>query len=349
MRALLTLGSIAAVIAIAAVGLSFDRAGTEGTGARSAPAFDEKPTAALAQRSAVEAVSSRSPFAVAAEREVDASANSTERVPTRSEEANAIARFAESDDAGIDVSDIALGAWSDEAFAEQLARLRADPALLERLMEAFRVETDPRRATRLASLLGKTGHPDLAALGADMIASGNATSKEAALTLLQRIQHDSDAARETIIDMLSGESEPGTLVRVMDALSVPAKATPEQVAALENQLMPLAQHESVALRRHALSVLARWSAGENVTPVLRAGLSDSDVSVRSAATYAFVDYPAMTAEVRHDLLERLEDPREDRSVRSGAMLALSRTALDPEEMARLKAARRELRRRPARP
>ena len=255
-------------------------------------------------------------------------------------------------DTPLDVAAVGAAGWTDADFHRDAARLRADPEALALVIESFRAETDPARLAKLASLLGEVGHPDLAAIGADMVSSGNAVSRDAGLTLLQYAQQTDAAAREVLVGLLASESDPAVLKSVIDAVSVPGEGEAGVAGAsagvLVSQLVPLTRHDSPAVRRNGVTVLSRWAADENVTPVLRAALVDVDEGVRSSAVYAFADYPLVDEAVRGDLFAVLENPDEEAGIRAGALLALQRTELDAAQARRLEAARREMsRRRPA--
>ena len=255
-------------------------------------------------------------------------------------------------DTPLDVAAVGAAGWTDADFHRDAARLRADPEALALVIESFRAETDPARLVKLASLLGEVGHPDLAAIGADMVSSGNVVSRDAGLTLLQYAQPTDAAAREVLVGLLASESDPAVLKSVIDAVSVPGEGAAGVAGAsagvLVSQLVPLTRHDSPAVRRNGVTVLSRWAADENVTPVLRAALVDVDEGVRSSAVYAFADYPLVDEAVRGDLFAVLENPDEEAGIRAGALLALQRTELDAAQARRLEAARREMsRRRPA--
>jgi len=241
-----------------------------------------------------------------------------------------------------DIASIGTAAWTNDGFARQLARFQADPLALELLIDAFRSASDPARLERLASLLGEIGHPDLAAIGAQMVSSGDPVSRDAGIALLQQLQPDDPAARETLIGLLAVESDPGVLDAVIDAVSVPGSDAEGQSAALVAQLVPLTRHSSPAVRRNGITVLSRWATDAGVRPILQDALSDTDAGVRASAVYAFAEQPRLDASIRQDLFTVLENERETRGTRSGAMLALQRTELDEEQARRLRAVEREL-------
>ena len=163
-------------------------------------------------------------------------------------------------DTPLDVASVGEAGWTDADFHRDAARLRADPDALALVIESFRAETDPARLAKLASLLGEVGHPGLVALGADMVASGNAASRDAGLSLLQRIQPDDEGARQVLVGLLASESDPAVLKSIIDAVSVPGEAGSEDAGALVAQLVPLTRHESAAVRRNGVTVLSRWAS-----------------------------------------------------------------------------------------
>jgi DNA-binding response OmpR family regulator len=245
--------------------------------------------------------------------------------------------------------EIARTAISDAEFERLAQLLRNDPALFQNLLEEFRLEVDAERLSRLTLLLAEVGGDELTLLASDMVYSGDNTSQLAGLELLRRIQADDPAARDIIITMLSGETNTDTLVAALNAVSTPGIANPAQTQSLVDQVKPLASHENVQVRRNSLTILSRWANDASVTPQLRAGLADTDPGIRSTATYAFVDYPFVTHEVKRDLLAVLENGEESRRIRSGAMLALQSMELDTQQQSRLERAIRQLNTRVAQP
>lgn len=245
--------------------------------------------------------------------------------------------------------EIARSAISDAEFERLAQLLRSDPALFHNLLEEFRLEVDAERLSRLTLLLAEVGGGELTLLASDMVYSGDATSQLAGLELLRRIQADDPAARDIIITLLSGETNADTLVATLNAVSTPGVADPAQTRSLVDQVKPLASHENVQVRRNSLTILSRWASDASVTPQLRAGLADSDSGIRSTATYAFVDYPFVTHEVKLDLLGVLENAEENRRIRSGALLALQSMELDAQQQSRLETAIRQFNTRVAQP
>jgi|GEM_PF-1582722 len=302
-------------------------------------------------RSAAGSTAADSPFDVVAGQATDTRSPSgdaaviepsSERAGERDLQAKAVPGAAGPPDIDLEIDSIGRDAWTNEGFAAMAARLRSDPAAMTLLIEAFRAETDPDRLERLAALLGEVGHPDLAELGSQMIASGDPASRSAGLALLQRIQADDAQAHDALVGLLATETDPEVLASVLSAVSAPGDASVERSGAVVAQLIPLIAHPSAAVRRNGVTVLSRWADDASVAPVLRQALNDADAGVRDSAVYAFANQSRLDPAARQDLFSVLEDTQEKRSTRSGAALALSGADLDDQQAQRLEAAKRQL-------
>jgi len=129
----------------------------------------------------------------------------------------------------------------------------------------------------------------------------------------------------------------------MNVLARPINASAEAKATAISQIMPLAQHESAAVRRHSVSLLPRLTNDASLSPLLYTALSDTDASVRKAATYSLASHPFQPPEAIERLLEMAEDPNEDKGARKGALFALGQMAPSEEITARVKQAKLQMR------
>jgi len=232
---------------------------------------------------------------------------------------------------------------SEEDFIELVERLRNDPELLAEVLNELRAETDPDRIKRLTILLGSTGSAEVLPLAEELVYSSNSLSREAGLDLLSRIAPQNAQAYDIANTILGSEADSEVLVSTMNVLARPQNASAQAKATSITQIMPLASHESAAVRRHSVSILVRLTNDETLSPVLYSALSDADASVREAATYAYSDYPYQTTEAVERLIEIIEDPSEERGVRNGAILAISTMSPDEQTQARIKAAKKQMR------
>jgi len=258
--------------------------------------------------------------------------NSTASTPTPRPDYPALAGY-----------EVGVGNISEEERMELIDRLRNDPVLLAEVLDELRAETDPSRLKQLTILLGATGSPDVLPVAEELVYSSSSIARKTGLDLLSRVAPQNPAAYDIANSILSSEADPDVLVSTMNVLALPKNAGPDARATAISQIIPLANHESAAVRRHSVSILVRLTNNETLSPVLFNALSDPDTSVREAAAFAYARYPFQTSEAVERLLDIVEDPSEDRSVRQGALLALSNMSPDEEMRERIEAAKKQMR------
>ena len=239
--------------------------------------------------------------------------------------------------------EIGHNSLSDEDMLALIRRLRNDPVLLSDLLNELRAETDPARLKRLAALLGDSGHADVLPVAEELIYSSNPDTREAGLDLLSRVAPKNPEAYDIANAILGSEADADVLVSTMNVLALPRNATPESRATSITQVMPLANHESAAVRRHSVSILVRLTNDQSLSPVLSNALHDPDPAVREAAVYAYATYPYQTAEAVQRLVDLVADPNEERGVRNGAILALNNMSPDEATQAVISTAKKQMR------
>ena len=232
---------------------------------------------------------------------------------------------------------------SEDEFVELVERLRNDPVLLADVLNELRAETEPERLKRLVIMLGATGSAKVLPAAEEMVYSSDAAVRKSGLNLLNRVAPQNPEVYDIANAILGSEADPDVLVSTMNVLAQPKNAGSEARAAAITQIMPLANHESAAVRRHSVAILVRLTNDETLSPTLYNALSDSDASVRKAAAYAYAKYPYQTSEAVERLIEIIEDPSEERGVRQGAILAVSKMSPDEATTERIDAARRQMR------
>lgn len=232
---------------------------------------------------------------------------------------------------------------SEEDFHALVDRLKNDPYLMDELLNELRVESDPLRLRRLSALLGETGSADVLPVIEELVYSSALDTRKAALEVLSRVAPKNAQAYDIVNNILGSEADPEVLVSTMDVLARPVTASSEVKAISISQILPLAEHESVSVRRHSISILPRLTNDETLGPVLYNALLDTDASVRKAATFAFGSYPFQPPEAVERLLELAEDANEDKGVRRGAIYALETMAPNEEVVARIREAKMQMR------
>ncbi|MBX2836084.1 MAG: HEAT repeat domain-containing protein [Gammaproteobacteria bacterium] len=235
------------------------------------------------------------------------------------------------------VATVALGTWDDAEIERLTDLLNSDPAFAEAVMQEFRSEADPQRLKRLANLLGELDDPALVPLAEEMLYSGNVESQQAGFLLLNKVQSKDPAARDVAMRVLSGESDPGTLVSAINILARPADIDDEQRTDILNHITPLIGHDDPMVRRRSYSTLARISDPGEATDTLLAGLNDSDPKVRQSITYSFITNAVDDQAVIYTLLSVAENVQEAPITRQGALQALRQLTLSTDEEARVNA------------
>ncbi len=239
--------------------------------------------------------------------------------------------------------EIGHNSLNDEEMLALIKRLRNDPALLADLLNELRSETDPARLKRLTALLGDSGNAEVLPVAEELIYSSNPDTRQAGLDLLSRVAPKNPEAYDIANAILGSEADADVLVSTMNVLALPRNATPESRATSITQVMPLANHESAAVRRHSVSILVRLTNDQTLSPILSNALYDPDSSVREAAVYAYASYPYQTAEAVQRLVDLVADPNEERGVRNGAILALNNMSPDEATKAVISTAKKQMR------
>ncbi|MGQ7847809.1 hypothetical protein ACUNV4_25165 [Granulosicoccus sp. 3-233] len=242
----------------------------------------------------------------------------------------------------LDVSRLAGTVIGDEDFDATVALLRADPALLQRLIDEFRQEQDPDRRHRLMKLLGHAGGADVTLLASELVYSGDDASRELGLQMLQRAQPGSAEVQQIASELLATEIEPRVLVNTLATLARPGTVNTENQALLADQVAVMASHPDDGVRGISLDILSRLSTDGRDTPVLLAGLTDASERVREAAAYALVGHEEDSVAVRSSLWQMLRDSGQGFSPRSAAILALRSLTLSEEEQGELELIERQL-------
>lgn len=231
----------------------------------------------------------------------------------------------------VDIQALGRDPMSDAEFDALLARLDADPDLLDALIQELRGESDAARIERLSLLLGDLDHPDVTALAVELAYSSDPALRAAGLDLLQRTGDGSLAERDAVVSgLLSTETDPEILMSALGAIARPGNVDASTRASMVTQVTLLTGHEEASVRRGSIEIVSRWTRDGSDTPVLLGGLTDEDASVRRGAAYAFVGHEAIDDQVRRELLRVAEDGAEALETRSAALLALRRSGAGDE-------------------
>jgi HEAT repeat protein len=248
----------------------------------------------------------------------------------------------------IDVREIAREPLSDEAFESLVERLRSDPALLAALVNEARAETDPERLNWLLRLLGDVDDPAVVALATEFVYSGDTAQQQLGLDLMKRVKPGDPDVLASVSGLLSTEVDGQVLVPALTALARPSDVDDGTRATLVSQVAILTDHADPSVRRTSLTILSRWTDDATYTPQLLAGLDDVDQSVRSSAAFALVGHEDASPQVRDRLMATADSRQSGEDARRGAILALKRMPLEPDERERVLAIERRLDSRPLR-
>lgn len=285
----------------------------------------------IVEDDAVSKDDSLSPFAVQEELETDVSA--VDQSDNQSvENVAATAPDSALNYGPVDVTSLGRESLSDADLLLLVAQLKADPQLLQQLIDEFRQSIDPDRKQRLADILSQVGGDDVTLLASELIFSGDEQSRDLGLALLRQLQPNSEQAREIVSSMLSTEVEPSVLTGTLSALATPGDVDEASKAYLANQVSLLTSHSDPSVRGVSLDILSRWSSGDEYVPVLLGGLSDSSRAVRTAAGYALGRYAGSDPDVIRHLFEVAGDLNEHERARRAAISALKSQPLSQEQL-----------------
>lgn len=226
---------------------------------------------------------------------------------------------------------------SEAQLKDLVARLRADPALFQQLIDEFRQESDPQRKLRLAMVLGEVGGEQATLLASELIFSGDSDERTLGMDLLQDIQPGNAQARDIVSGMLATEVEPDVLIDAMTALSRPGDVDNDSRAFLSDQLAWLTTHQDDGVRSISLDILSRWSDDGRYTDTLLAGLDDDSEYVRGSAAYALAGHEDDSSAVIDRLFSTIRRAGESPSVIRAAILALRSMPLTSAQLAELDA------------
>lgn len=228
----------------------------------------------------------------------------------------------------LDVTTLGRSAMNEEDFLTLANVLRGDLELLQQLIDEFRQETDADRRIALSRILGEVGGDSVTLTASELIYSGDVVSRRLGLELLQQIQPGNAAAREIASTLLATEVEPTILVDTLTTLAKPGAVDGNSRQFLSEQVAFLTDHENASVRSISLDILSRWSNDGQYTDVLRNGLLDQESVVRESAAYALVGHENVSQNLIESLLSVAVDSSEDKSARSGAILALKGMPID---------------------
>lgn len=251
--------------------------------------------------------------------------------------------------AGVSIYEVGRQNWaSDEQFEAMEAELRANPALLDALLEEMRYETDPERLKRLTHLIGKLDPARVTETAREMIYSGNPEAQLAALDLLRQTQGNNSEARDVLVGVLTVEQDPRVLNVALNALATPGASSLAQRAGILDNVSNLVTHSDAIVRARSFSLMAAWTDTEDMTPVILQGLSDDDPRVRGKVAHSMLGYRYPDDSVREELIRVAENTSEERSTRQAALHALGRMSLNDEQRRRLRLANQDVTRAPTR-
>jgi len=239
--------------------------------------------------------------------------------------------------------DVARKDLKDKEYSALVKRLQNDPVLMDGLLNELRSETDAKRLKRLVSVLGSTGSSEVLPVAEELVFSSDEGMRKSGLDLLSRVAPLNPEAYDIANTILRSETDPAILVSTMNVLAVPESVTPETKQSAVAQIIPLANHEEPAVRRHSVSMLVRLSNDDSLAPILYGALADEDPSVRQAAVYAYAQYPFQSAEAVERLFEIAENTSEEKGTRRAAITTLNSMQPDEQAKNRISAAQKTIR------
>lgn len=244
---------------------------------------------------------------------------------------------------GVTLAEIGSTPWTDAEYAKLSELLMSDPVIRKHVALEFRINTDPKKAKRLAALLGQFDDEIITDVGLELALSGESVSQKNGLALLAKQQPHNAKARGAIIEILQVESSPEILVSALNAVAIPPKSEAKERQDLLTQFTNLSSNQDALVRSHSMAMMSRWAGDENVNEYLLQGLNDVDAKVRKTAAYSLIKTRHLSDELKHQLLVRAQDDSENKRTREAVLMALARFNLNAEEQLSLSNIRRSMR------
>ncbi len=207
-----------------------------------------------------------------------------------------------------------------------------DPAAQRDLIRRFEAERDPQARAMLQTVLASVNSPEVLALSTRLAASQDAAEREEGFAMLMRLSPDSPEVRKLVRQALATEQSPAVLSQAVAALT-PGVVANSEAAGVVAQLDQLAQHADPAVRSQSLLQLAQWDKSGQVEGRLSQALNDQSPEVRNAAVAAIGESGIRSDSMKAALLGILANSAERSEVKDGALYALTRFSLSPDEYA----------------
>lgn len=244
---------------------------------------------------------------------------------------------------GIALSEIGSTPWTDAEYAKLSKLLKSSSKIRKHVALEFRINTDPKKAKRLAVLLGQFDDEIITDVGLELALSGESVSQKNGLALLAKQQPHNAKARGAIVEILQVETTPEILVSALNAVAIPPKTSVTEQQDLLIQFTNLSNNQDPLVRSHSLAMMSRWAGDENVNEYLLQGLNDVDPKVRRTAAYSLVKTQYLSDEVKRQLLIRAQDESENKRTREATLMALARFKLNADDKLHVSNIRRNMR------
>ncbi|CAN5330040.1 hypothetical protein BH11PSE11_BH11PSE11_27080 [soil metagenome] len=231
--------------------------------------------------------------------------------------------------------------FGDEALDSLRQMIQKDPVALQKILHRYGRENDAQNKETLKALLASVQKPEVLAYSVQLAGSDNPAQRQDGFELLKMVSSSSSELRSLVKQAMASEQAPEVLSQAIAALTPTVVAAPEG-AAIVAQLGTLAQHKDAGVRSQSIIQLAQWDKSGNVEAKLSQALTDQSPEVRQAAVTAINESGVRSDSMKLALLGVIRSGTEKTVVRDGALHALERFSLTPDEYASYSQARMEV-------
>ncbi len=228
-----------------------------------------------------------------------------------------------------------------EAAREKLRNLAMeDPAVARWLLQSYDKAYNSRSRGLIISLLFEIETPEVLAFSKRLASSSNLEQQRDGFAMLQNLSRDLPEMRPIILQTLSGNHPPESVLMALAALKPPVPLgsdipktdlTSPHASTVVTTLQNLTRNASPEVRVESILQLAQWDQTGASQAQWANALADPSPRVREAAVVAIAQSGAKSELVKAALLGMARNPNESNDVRGNALLVLEGFATSKEE------------------
>lgn len=228
-----------------------------------------------------------------------------------------------------------------EAAREKLRNLAIEDAAVARwLLQSYDKAYNSRSRGLIISLLFEIETPEVLAFSKRLASSSNLEQQRDGFAMLQNLPRDLPEMRPIILQTLSGNHPPESVLMALAALRPPTPSgsdlpqtdlTSPHAATVVTTLQKLTRNSAPEVRVESILQLAQWDQTGSSQAQWANALADLSPRVREAAVVAVTQSGAKSDLVKTALIGMAHNPKESNDVRVNALLVLGDFPLSPEE------------------